>query len=408
MTASDILMGPVFARATGVFEALTRPAVGVVRRVDTALGRLWSRRRILVDARTPMNLAVLSPVWEVMRDDARLDVRFTGPARPDLANAFAAAGIAGRVVPRERTRLQRWDLYMNADPWEPATLWRCRHRVNFFHGVAGKYNLECPSDLPLDFERYDRVAFPNAGRMQRYVEAGLVRPDRAALIGFPKLDRLVNARVQPREAAAHLGLPPDRPAAIYAPTFSPQASLQGHGEAIVSHLLAGGFNVIIKLHDRSLDPDPRYSGGHDWRGRLAPFVAGGRCVLASRGDSTEYLLAADVLVTDHSTIGFEFCALDRPVVVFDMPELIAAARVDAGKVRLLRSASTVVSDPADVPIAAAAAMAAPDTHRAERAAAVREVFHDPGRATARAIALCYELLDFPAEFVGERLGAVSG
>ena len=30
------------------------------------------------------------------------------------------------------------------------------------------------------------------------------------------------------------------------------------------------------------------------------------------------------MVTDHSTIGFEFCLLDRPLVVFDAPDLTRA------------------------------------------------------------------------------------
>lgn len=401
-------MGPGFAAALGMVGPSSRRLLFWLRRADHAFGRLWSRRRILVDVRTPMNLAVLAPVWQVLLADGRLDVRFSGPRREDLTRAFASGGVGARVVSRRRAALRRWDLYMNADPWDPATLWRCRHRVNFFHGVAGKYNLECPAGLPLDFARYDRVAFPNEGRMRRYLDAGLVSPERAALVGFPKLDRLVNIPGRPRAAAAGLGLPPDRPTAIYAPTFSPHSSLQHHGEAIVAGLLDGGFNVIVKLHDRSLDPDPRYSGGHDWRARFAALATGGRCLLASHGDSTGYLRAADVMVTDHSTIGFEFCALDRPLVVFDVPELIAAARIDPDKVRLLRDAAAVVSTPEQVSRAAHHALAEAHTLAAARAAAVREVFHDPGRATERALAICYELLDCPARAVGEPLGAVAG
>ena len=88
-------------------------------------------------------------------------------------------------------------------------------------------------------------------------------------VGFPKLDALVNAAIPPRAAAERLGIPPDRPTAIYAPTFSPHSSLQEHGVTIARELLTSGFNVIVKLHDRSLDPDPRYSGGVDWRARFA-------------------------------------------------------------------------------------------------------------------------------------------
>jgi hypothetical protein len=401
-------MGPVFAHRMLMFGSLLPRITRAVRRLDHAVGRARSRPQVLVESRTPMNLAVLAPVWRGLLDDGRFGVWFTGPGRDDLSRAFRDAGVEASVVRRSACRLRRWDLYLNADPWDPVTLWRCRHRINFFHGVAGKYNLECPTDLPLDFGRYDRVAFPNEGRLRRYVEAGLVPAERAALVGFPKLDRLVNATASPREVSARIGLPADRPTAIYAPTFSPESSLQRHGERIAAGLLNEGFNVIIKLHDRSFDPDPRYSGGVDWRERFAPLTAAGHCLLATGGDSSDYLLASDLMVTDHSTIGFEFCALDRPLVVFDAPELIEAARIDPAKVRLLRAAADLVTDSATVGSVARAALAGAPLRAAARAHAVREVFHDPGRATERALALCCELLDCPARPVGATVGAVTG
>ncbi len=354
-----------------------------------------------------MNLAVLAPVWKRLLDDTQLDVRFTGPDRADLSAAFADAGVSERRVSRARASLGRWDLYMNADPWDPVPLRRCRRRVNFFHGVAGKYNLECPSGLPLGLAQYDRVAFPNAGRMHRYVAAGLVPAHRAVLVGFPKLDALVNESVPRRTKAAALGLDAQVPTVIYAPTFSPASSLLPYGERIVQRLLARNVNVIVKLHDRSLDPDPMYSAGVDWRARFSTFANTNRFLFASSGDSTDYLLASDVMITDHSTIGFEFCALDRPLVVIDMPELLEAARIDPGKVRLLRDAAEVVTGLADLERAVEAALRDPGARRAARRAAVEDVFYDPGRATARALILCYDLLGHPLAEPA-RLGAARG
>ena len=50
-------------------------------------------------------------------------------------------------------------------------------------------------------------------------------------------------------------------------------------------------------------------------------------------DITPLLAAADLLVTDHSTVGFEFALLDRPLIVFDAPDLRAAARIDGSSGR---------------------------------------------------------------------------
>ena len=374
--------------------AFARRMVRALRRVDHTLGRLRGRRSILIEARTPMNLAVLRPVFERLMADPRLRVSFTGPERTDLAAAFKALGVSGRVIRRESARWRRFDLYMNADPWEAVPLRRVDKQLNFFHGVAGKFDLDCPVGVPLGFERYDRVAFPNEGRRRGYVDAGIVRDDRAVLVGYPKADVLTCRPCDTRALAASLGLDEMRPTAIFAPTFSPESALNVAGEAIIESLLQAGCNVIAKLHDRSLDPDPRFTGGINWRARLAP-LSGPQFLLASGGDSTPYVLASDVMVTDHSSIGFEFCAADRPLIVFDVPELIVASRINPKKVALLRTAATVVNDPARIGDAVREALAAPQLRAAERRRAANEVFFHPGTATDRALRLVYDLIALP-------------
>jgi hypothetical protein len=64
-------------------------------------------------------------------------------------------------------------------------------------------------------------------------------------------------------------------------------------------------------------------------------------------------------------------------------------------VQLLRSAADVIDRIDELPRAVEQALRNPRERRAERLAAAGEVFHDPGRATERALALCYELLEYP-------------
>lgn len=384
------------------------PAIRALRAGDRALGRVSRTRTVLVEARTPMNVAVLRPVVQELLDDDRLRVLFTGVARDDLRAAFDEMGVADRVIARERAAWTRVDLYINADPWDAATLRRVARQVNFFHGVAGKYDLDCPSNLPLEFHRYDRVAFPNEGRLRRYVDAGIVARERAALVGYPKADALASSPPRAADAAAALGIDPGRPTIVYAPTFSPASSLHAAGEAIVGALLGAGWNVIAKLHDRSFDPDPKYTGAIDWRQRMAPFAATGRFLLAASGDSTPYVLAADALVTDHSSIGFEFCVLDRPVIVFDAPGLAQAARINPEKIALLRSAATVVERVAELVPAVRAELGAAARLSPERRRAAGEVFYRPGGATTRALRLIYDLLGVPSPAASRRGVAVAG
>ena len=144
-----------------------------------------------------MNLAVLRPVLDELLEDRRLRLRFTGPRRDDLQRAFEEMGVSSRVIGRDRAEWSRVDLYINADPWEAVTLRRVARQLNFFHGVAGKYDLDCPTNLPIGFDRYDRVAFPNEGRLRSYVAAGIVTREQAALVGYPKADALAANHAAP-------------------------------------------------------------------------------------------------------------------------------------------------------------------------------------------------------------------
>jgi hypothetical protein len=298
---------------------------------------------------------------------------------------------------REQAEWSRFDLLINADPWGTVALRRCRDRINFFHGVAGKYDLDCPTGLPAGFDTYSRVAFANADRMRRYLDAGIVTPAQAMLIGYPKLDALVNGAFDAAAVRQSLGLAPHRPTVLFGPTWSSASALHIAGEAIVERLIDAGVNVIAKLHDRSLQTSQRFTDGIDWRARLSRFDSTGAFALATDADSSPYLAAADVMVTDHSSVGFEFLTLDRPVIVFDAPDLARVARINPEKIVLLRSAATVVHDPIELAAAVQEALRFPARLSARRRHVAGEMFFKPGTATDRALAACYELLGLKME-----------
>jgi CDP-glycerol glycerophosphotransferase len=265
--------------------------------------------------------------------------------------------------------------------------------VQFFHGVAGKYDLDAPRRMgAAGFATFDRVAFINEDRMRRYIQAGVVAESQAVLVGYPKADDLVNGRWSPALIRQSLGLDPSRPTAIYAPTFSVASSLHRAGLAIVRTLLDLGLNVIVKLHDRSMVPDAHYTGGIDWPRQFSVFDTRSGFALARGADVEPFLAGADILVTDHSTVGFEFALLDRPIVVYDAPDLLRAARIDLERWTSLRAMSHVAHTPSELAIAVGEALANPTSMAAERRRA-RDLFASPGAATQRALALVYELLD---------------
>jgi CDP-glycerol glycerophosphotransferase (TagB/SpsB family) len=269
--------------------------------------------------------------------------------------------------------------------------------VHFFHGVAGKYGLDAPVRIAPVVATFDRLMFPNRDRLRRYAEAGLIDGDspQAALVGYPKVDCLVDGSLDRKDTLSRLEVDPARPTVLYAPTWSPYSSLNLMGSEVIAALGRLDVNVVVKLHDRSYDVTTRGSGGIDWRTRLQGVCDRYGARLVQDADASPYLHAADVLVTDHSSVGFEFMLLDRPIVVLDSPDLVRHARVNPDKVAMLHSAASVVEDGADVGRTVLEALGAPTERQAARRAAADELFYCPGSATTRAVQNIYELLELP-------------
>ena len=219
-----------------------------------------------------MSFTIFRPIYERLKNDPRIELWFTaydGAWEPE--QIFGRYGISDRVVPRRSAAWLKVDAYLNADFWDMTWLHRRTARIHLFHGVAGKYDLDAPVDLAPTIAGFDCLMFINRDRRQRYVEAGLAHDDECAapLVGYPKLDALVDGSLDRSDITQSLGLDPSIPTVLYAPTWSPHSSLNAMGEEVIERLAAEGLQVIVKLHDRSFDRRERGSGGIDWAARFA-------------------------------------------------------------------------------------------------------------------------------------------
>lgn len=140
--------------------------------------------------------------------------------------------------------------------------------------------------------------------------------------GYPRNDRLINATDQDRMAVRKkLGLPMDRDVVLYAPTFRPiypeTAPAQPAKEDIIAAILDGlGETQVLVVRDHYyLDPDSAYQADP----RLID--------LSHVGATTDVLLATDLLITDYSSIMFDYAVRDKPIVVLGHDlEIYQAAR----------------------------------------------------------------------------------
>ena len=103
-----------------------------------------------------------------------------------------------------------------------------------------------------------------------------------------------------------------------------------------------------------------------------------------------------MLVTDHSSVGFEYLLLDRPLVRIEMPALLTRTNTGPGYVALIAESATTTRGIDDTVAAVEAAVADPGRGRAARRAVAEELFYEPGTATARALAEMYALMELAA------------
>jgi len=126
--------------------------------------------------------------------------------------------------------------------------------------------------------------------------------------GYPRNDALANATAEDaRRIRAQLGIAAGQTAVLYAPTHREYADdpTPPLDLAEVASALGPEFVVMARLH-YFYDEHPALRTLHD-EGRIRD--------VASHPSVEELCIAADVLITDYSSIMFDYAVLDRPIVI---------------------------------------------------------------------------------------------
>ncbi|MEU8703930.1 CDP-glycerol glycerophosphotransferase family protein [Streptomyces sp. NPDC048565] len=211
-------------------------------------------------------------------------------------------------------------------------------------------------------------------------------PEKALLrTGYPRNDVLLAARARdeaegrlPRPAlAAELGLPDHRKVVLYAPTFR-----GGPGRRKRQRLLLDAARFAERFGDTyTLLVRAHYLEAAS----LPPCPPGTVVDVSGHHDVSELLTLADVLVTDYSSIMFDYALLDRPVVLF-APDLDAYAAERGSYFDLREKAPGPVTATEEELFAVLARLKGADTGFQDRRAAFAEEFgaYDRGDS-ARAV-----------------------
>ena len=224
-----------------------------------------------------------------------------------------------------------------------AKYWIANYRMlDYQHPRRGQVYLQCWHGTPLKRLGYDIEASDNAMNTIREIRqkyrtdakkfSRLLSPspfatDRFASAwdldatgqrykileeGYPRNDRLINAAPEEREQIRKSMGIDDKKVILYAPTWRDNQHVSGEGytykaEADFDKLqreLGDGYIILFRAHylvANSFDFD-RYDG----------FVRD----VSSYDDINDLYIASDILVTDYSSVFFDWANLERPVIFF--------------------------------------------------------------------------------------------
>lgn len=367
-------------------------------------GQPGAPKRILFAGYAPVHFVCFRPLYEKLRRTKGIEVVLSGgrDATPDGARALTAKQLyepfrlpPKSVVPLATIRRQSFDMVFCAHvsgyfPLED------RDRVQLFHGVSFR-NMAVRRDVLV----YDHLFIVGPYMRRLFTDQQMLRDSDPKLVpvGFPKLDRLVDGSLDRRRILERLKLSGRRPVLLYAPTGQKDNSLDtGVGEAVLERLRkTGKYDILIKLHDHPRDR------ATDWPKRLAPLLDA-HTKLVHDYDVVPYLYAADLLITDASSVSNEYALLNRPMVFLDVPQLLASMTKKGVALDLDtwgRKGGVTVRWPDEAVEAVRWSLAHPRQGGSLRKAMARDLFYNPGRATEHAVRWVRERLGLERARAGE-------
>jgi CDP-glycerol glycerophosphotransferase (TagB/SpsB family) len=402
----------------GVLGRMHLAARWVEARIPLVLMRvdyLFGRKIIMVDAFEPQYIPFCRPIVEMMRARG-MHVSIYGVTQ-DIYFGKPMIGVYDVSRPKW-IRQQNLHIYNIADVYLAASIYgnaaKSVTRIQMFHNQPVKH-----VSYPERFINYFNYFFTMGPRQEAYIKdmisgyANICELKKFIPVGYPKIDPLFQM-VECRDLCNQkLGLDPNRKTILYAPSWDEGLSLREFGVQLIEALSHSNWNVIVRLHPASMVPKnhPRYvayTGGVDWANMMQSLLVPSCGLFSTHEDPAVVLAASDLMITDNSSVAFEYIVLDRPMVFFDCPKfyeetlqknyVASRSNVDPVAARsnpLLnggRDAGVVVASVDECMRTVERELAHPSGYHAPRNLVMQEMLYNPGRATEVAVNEIKEIL----------------
>ena len=282
------------------------------------------RIRLLFKIGFVYHKAAFDPVIELFQQDDRYDVFFAldeervrrffinFPHRPPIVDQWVRQGY------RFTEDKGGFDVVIAGDTVRDAPAYGSALLCFLNHGTGIKNILYRNLSHNVD-TRYE-IFVEGRYRVERIAESGFQGKSEVHLIGLPKLDWYFQGRYADRAGLLRRwGLDPDRPTVLFAPTYKPTCMYDVQDAIFAA--TENRCNLIIKLHHYS------------WMGKYAPHrqhriferrvkkYPHSVLLPVTEYNIVPYMAAADTLLSEASSTVFDFLALGKTGIIYDLPPL---------------------------------------------------------------------------------------
>ncbi len=273
--------------------------------------------RILFYFYNSVHVPVLLPVFEAMQQDSTLEIAFAVHSTQEEIKAGLCLREEGKLrkltIPMIKTP-QSWgaEVTIVGDIF-PEVLHGCGRIVNIGHGLLSKGVYFTNTKYIHRENLASLLCVPGDYHKKRLEKSGKIFVP-VVVTGFPKLDRLFHSSYPSREELMRRGrLDQTKKVILFAPTYNWELSAIPILWTRVKVLATPERYLLIKLHEAT---NPEFLKIYK---KLAQSQE--NIILVNDADITPYLQIADVMLSDVSSAFFEFASLNKPVVLFNNPNI---------------------------------------------------------------------------------------
>ena len=248
-------------------------------------------------------------------------------------------------------------------------------KIGFDHGLY-QFKRWTKVKLYNQFDMYF-VSSPEQVRLARQMGIVTVRA-----VGYPKLDKLFDGSVTKDDLQIlreKIGLKPQKKTVLFSSTWDVAglSALKRWAERVEE--LTGKYNVLLTAH-----PWTKAQLLQKLRDVKGAFFL-------KEADISKYLMIADVFIGDYNSLIGEFCALDKPIITFRVPE---SSRTVPQVMEMIRSISIQVDDFDEIPAAIERSLENPMEKQEQRRQANKILYYAlDGKAGQRAADYIKKLIE---------------